>query len=154
MATHSSILSWKIPWTEEPGGPQSMRLQSVQHDWSNVACTGTSEMFSKPLSSFKAGFKCQLFWWLSLIAPLPVFFIHWILPLTETWSSWLFTYLFKPWLPLLGCELMEILGLISEQWIVTCDGSKRHYLGWGVRTWDQDKSWDLTLNPRRESQVL
>ena len=27
MATHSSILSWKIPWTEEPGGLQSLRLQ-------------------------------------------------------------------------------------------------------------------------------
>ena len=27
MATHSSILAWEITWTEEPGGPQSMRLQ-------------------------------------------------------------------------------------------------------------------------------
>ena len=32
MATHSSILAWKIPWTEMPGGPQSMGLQSVGHD--------------------------------------------------------------------------------------------------------------------------
>ena len=30
MATHSSILAWKIPWTEEPGGLQSMRLQKSQ----------------------------------------------------------------------------------------------------------------------------
>ena len=29
MATHSSILAWKIPWTEEPGGLQSMGLQKV-----------------------------------------------------------------------------------------------------------------------------
>ena len=29
MATHSSILAWKIPWTEEPGGLQSMGLQRV-----------------------------------------------------------------------------------------------------------------------------
>ena len=28
MTTHSSILAWKIPWTEEPGGLQSMGLQS------------------------------------------------------------------------------------------------------------------------------
>ena len=28
MATHSSILAWEIPWTEEPGGLQSMELQS------------------------------------------------------------------------------------------------------------------------------
>ena len=32
MATYSSILAWKIPWTEEPGGLQSMGLQRVRHD--------------------------------------------------------------------------------------------------------------------------
>ena len=32
MATHSSILAWKIPWTEEPGGLQSVGLQRVRHD--------------------------------------------------------------------------------------------------------------------------
>ena len=32
VATHSSILAWRIPWTEEPGGLQSMGLQRVQHD--------------------------------------------------------------------------------------------------------------------------
>ena len=32
MATHSSILAWRIQWTEEPGGLQSMRLQRVGHD--------------------------------------------------------------------------------------------------------------------------
>ena len=32
MATHSCILAWKIPWTEEPGGLQSMESQSVGHD--------------------------------------------------------------------------------------------------------------------------
>ena len=31
MATHSSILDWRIPWTEEPGGLQSMGLQRVGH---------------------------------------------------------------------------------------------------------------------------
>ena len=32
MATHSSILSWRIPWTEEHGGLHSMRSQRVGHD--------------------------------------------------------------------------------------------------------------------------
>ena len=32
MGTHSSILSWRIPWTEEPGRLQSMGLQRVGHD--------------------------------------------------------------------------------------------------------------------------
>ena len=34
LATHSGILAWRIPWTEEPGGLQPMELQSVGHDWS------------------------------------------------------------------------------------------------------------------------
>ena len=33
MATHSSVLAWKIPWTEEPGGLQSMGLQRVGQVW-------------------------------------------------------------------------------------------------------------------------
>ena len=32
MATHSSILAWEIPWTEEPGGQQSMGLQKGRQD--------------------------------------------------------------------------------------------------------------------------
>ena len=32
MAIHSSILAWRIPWTKEPGGLWSMRLQRVRHD--------------------------------------------------------------------------------------------------------------------------
>ena len=32
MATHSNILAWRIPWTEEPEGLQSMGLQRVRHD--------------------------------------------------------------------------------------------------------------------------
>ena len=32
MATHSSVLAWRIPWTEEPGGLQSMELQRVRQD--------------------------------------------------------------------------------------------------------------------------
>ena len=32
MATHSNILAWEIPWTEEPGGLQSMGITKVRHD--------------------------------------------------------------------------------------------------------------------------
>ena len=38
MATHSIILAWKIPWTEEPGGLQSMGPQRVRHDWTQRIC--------------------------------------------------------------------------------------------------------------------
>ena len=37
MATHSSILAWRIPWTEEPGGLQSIGSHRVEHDRSTYA---------------------------------------------------------------------------------------------------------------------
>ena len=37
MATHSSVLAWRIPGTEEPGGLPSMGLHRVRHDWSDLA---------------------------------------------------------------------------------------------------------------------
>ena len=39
MATHSSILAWRIPWTEEPGGLQSIGLQKVRHIWATNTFT-------------------------------------------------------------------------------------------------------------------
>ena len=39
MATHSYILAWRTPWTEEPSGLQSMWSQRVRHNWSDLACT-------------------------------------------------------------------------------------------------------------------
>ena len=39
MATHPSILAWKMPWTEEPGGLQSTGSQRVGHDWVTFTCT-------------------------------------------------------------------------------------------------------------------
>ena len=41
MATHSSILAWRIPWTEEPGGLQAMGLQRVRHDCATNTHTHT-----------------------------------------------------------------------------------------------------------------
>ena len=37
IATHSSILAWRMLWTEEPGGQQSVGSQRVRHKWSNLA---------------------------------------------------------------------------------------------------------------------
>ena len=44
MATRSSILVWTIPWTEEPGGLQSIGLRRVRHNWKDSACTHYSHM--------------------------------------------------------------------------------------------------------------
>ena len=43
MASHSSILAWKIPWTEVPGRLQSMGSQRAGHNWSNLTPTSTAE---------------------------------------------------------------------------------------------------------------
>ena len=42
LSIHSSILVWKIPWTEEPGGLQSMGSQRVGHDWATNTATSLS----------------------------------------------------------------------------------------------------------------
>ena len=39
MATHCSILAWRSPWTEEPGGLQTIASQRVGHDWCDLVCT-------------------------------------------------------------------------------------------------------------------
>ena len=46
MATHSSILAWRIPWIEEPGWLQSMESQRVGHDWSDLAGTHTGGLIT------------------------------------------------------------------------------------------------------------
>ena len=43
MTTHSSILAWRIPWTEEPVGLLSIGSHRVRHDWSDVACVHALE---------------------------------------------------------------------------------------------------------------
>ena len=43
MATKSSILAWRIPWTEEPGGLHSMGSQRVRQDQSDLACMHAEE---------------------------------------------------------------------------------------------------------------
>ena len=40
MATCSSILAWEIPWTEEPGGLQSLESQRVGHEWGRTHAAG------------------------------------------------------------------------------------------------------------------
>ena len=45
MATHSSTLAWKIPWTEEPGGLLSMGSHRVEHDQSELAAAVRNCLF-------------------------------------------------------------------------------------------------------------
>ena len=69
MATHSSILAWRIPWTEEPGGLHSIGLQRVGYDWSNLAHTHYS-LVKKIRSDRLSPCKC-LCWTTILKVPPP-----------------------------------------------------------------------------------
>ena len=55
MATHPSILAWRIPWTKEPGGPQSMGIHRVRHNWSNLACCSCSSSLNWILMALLCG---------------------------------------------------------------------------------------------------
>ena len=61
MATHSSILAWKISWTDGPGGLQSMGSQRVGHDWATNTYTHflgpLRNLFSSGLLAFKNLFE-------------------------------------------------------------------------------------------------
>ena len=104
MATHSSILAWRIPWTEEPGGLQSMGSQRVRHNFTFTFCviikggqcwsrTSWSEHRHKagvlPLESLLFCFShtlmyvdqimvCRSNWLLPYLRCLHVSVVHWI----------------------------------------------------------------------------
>ena len=58
MATHTSILAWKIPWREEPGRQQSIALHKVGHDWSNLACMHIASKVSGLKQLFNWTHRC------------------------------------------------------------------------------------------------
>ena len=60
MATSSSILAWEIPWTEEPGGPQTMGSQSQTHTTISVykeKCRQNLNMSNIKFTSRETGFR-------------------------------------------------------------------------------------------------
>ena len=61
MATHSSILAWRIPGTEEPGGLLSMGLHRVRHDWSYLAAAAAKKKKGFPggASGREPAYQCK-----------------------------------------------------------------------------------------------
>ena len=58
MLTHSSILAWRISWTEEPGGLQPLGSQRVGHNWSDLACTHGIYKGEKKRKIIEEPWKC------------------------------------------------------------------------------------------------
>ena len=103
MATHSSILVWRRPWTEEPGRLQSMGLQRVRHDWAHTH-TSKAQLLQKSLKSrsskgWGVGFELEISVsmrsWSDNILTLPTE-RTWLNDTLSQWahlgSRWLLTY--------------------------------------------------------------
>ena len=78
MATHSSILAWRIPWTEEPGGLYSVGSQRVVHDWATEAffffqpsCWSAFTGWGPSVACFTAFIRCPS--WTTLPTELTCF---------------------------------------------------------------------------------
>ena len=84
MATHSSILAWRIPWAEEPEGLQSMELKRVGHDWATEHSTRPDPADRHP-SSFLGG---QSLWLWHLF---PVCWIYFF------WTALLYIFIVWGW---------------------------------------------------------
>ena len=74
MATDSSILAWRIPRTEEPGGLESMGSQRVEHEWACSTALSISSYLESPASCMCNFQAWTLFWclWLQRLSGLPV----------------------------------------------------------------------------------
>ena len=76
MAPHSSTLAWKIPWTEEPGGPQSMGSQRVRHDWA-TSLSFFSHLSLSQLLGIIIFWKLSITWIFLLHNYASHIFLHW-----------------------------------------------------------------------------
>ena len=112
MTTHSSILTWKIPWTEEAGGWRSIGLQRVRHDCSVLGCMhvhpATELLFYERSSHFGSWFYI-LFLCVSIILSFKNGLLDWLLlsfnttiyilytsPLSEMWFAIISSQSFSP----------------------------------------------------------
>ena len=101
-ATHSSILAWRIPWTEEPSGPQSMGLQRVRHNWATKHDYSTAHSRSKG--------ACSLWCPISKL-PLSTFILlHTTFIFCNNLNSFSFQWIFS-WFPL---GLSGLISLLSR----------------------------------------
>ena len=89
METHSSILAWRIPWAEEPGGLQSIGSQRVGYDWGDWALTHIE--YNLLILTFKASVSlCSYILYISL------FFISWAVIKVSHQDCNFALYIFKP----------------------------------------------------------
>ena len=77
MASHSRILAWRIPHTEEPGGLQSMESQTVRHDWTTFTSLPLIQFTWSSLNSINFMYKLYTFYE-GLISLIKVHSLFWL----------------------------------------------------------------------------
>ena len=87
MATHSRILAWRIPWTEKPGGLQSIGSQKVRRDWSDLAHTWQKEASQEQCPRHGLLVQPPQLTWAALWQPVPCEYGRWGQGFEQRFSS-------------------------------------------------------------------
>ena len=147
MATHSSILAWTVPWTEELGGLPSIWLQRVGHDWSDLACTHT-----------KYSIECTL-WEKSGYIISKVSLASAIL-IPQTYKAPISAYFLVAWLVLLYSRLLAYTDILSYSHFLHLEGYT-HYkqiysigICWEMNGWIDERIKQEPVNFSRSFFVI
>ena len=129
MPIHSSILAWRIPWTEEPGRLQSMGLKRVPHDWAaEHSCfhsVATGKRLQQRLSSPPEKPKIFAIWSFTESLPVPGLIQQWFIISPSSMAGWAQLSRFSPsTLSWWGCiHLRTWLMLEHPRWSTHMSGA-------------------------------
>ena len=144
MATHSSTLAWKIPWTEEPGRLHSMGLHRVGHHWSDLATAAAGDIWKRVISLVPSFSHVQLFvtpWTAAFQASLSITNSHSLLKLMSIESV-------MPSSRLILCHPLLLLPSVFPSIKVFSSGSVLH-----IR-WPKYWSFTFSISPSNEYSGL
>ena len=144
MATHSSVLAWRIPGTGEPGGLPSMGSHRVGHDWSDLAAAAAITRLNLAASSLLQTYKsiiCQCdvfgkcFWFLSI-------FVSVLTPCSHCEITWMQILQLYKWNMTICLQIL----FIKRAYIFN-NCRKKH----GIKAWIHFINWviRLTVLPRK-----
>ena len=115
MATHSSILAWKIPWTEEPGVLQSIGMQRVRH---NLETEHTHTHTRKKCWPLEIFFSSMCSVWFFIFFLYAVHFGQFLLLCFYVQTSFSYIMSFQALTPCSSCFISDIKGFSLEIWFI------------------------------------
>ena len=124
IATHSSTLAWRIPWTEEPGGLQSTGSQRVGHNWATSLSRGEVMPTSKSLIMSNL---VPHHWSKHITGPNPKSRgSRWILSTAKSHEHIIASH----WLQRTACQVLMMLGWVSRKSSRCHTHSQEAWAGW------------------------